>query len=141
MQVKVYLAGGMRTEWQDKVKEACRDLFNQGLVDWKDPRDNKTSNPNIYGPLDRQACDDSHIFFGFAEKTNPLPFPLFMEMGYCLGRGGKTIIFVNEIEEADPRSRPMLFARVFGCGHVRTEKNLEEGIQALRLFIDVLSDQ
>ena len=141
MQVKVYLAGGMRTGWQDKVKEECKDLFDQGLVEWKDPRDNKTSDPKLYGPLDRYACDDSRIFFGFAEKSNPLPFPLFMEMGYCLGQENKVIIFVNEIEDSDPRSRPMLFAKVFGCGHVLMEKELDEGIKLLKQFITILSNQ
>ncbi len=130
----VYLAGGMRSGWQDKVKEACADLLKLKLVTWNDPRENNTRDPELYGPMDRVRCNHADICFGYTEKDNPLPFPLFLEMGYFLGQK-KNIIFVNEIEVTDPRYRPMLFTKVFGGGEVLTENNLEQGIKILRITI------
>lgn len=129
--VNVYLAGGFKSGWQDKVKEACKDLLEQGMIEWNDPRENNTRDPNKYGPMDRMRLDVTEIIFGYAEKDNPLPFPLFFEMGYGLGKG-YLVIFVNEITEDDPRHRPMLFPTVFGCGWVLTENILAKGIDCLR---------
>ena len=136
--INVYLAGGFRSGWQDKVKEACKDLFDQGLVTWNDPRENNTRDPEVYGPMDRARCELANTCFGYAEKDNPMPFPLFMEMGYMLGRG-KSIIFVNELNESDHRYRAYYFAKVFGCEQIPMAENLEIGITALRVHIILLS--
>ncbi|MBU6142004.1 hypothetical protein KGO95_02715 [Patescibacteria group bacterium] len=132
--IDVYLAGGMRSNWQDFVKETCKDLFDEKIVTWNDPRDNKTSDPEAYGPMDRMRCDHASITFGYAEKDNPLPFPLFMEMGYALGQN-KPVIFVNEIPMGDRRYRPFLFAKVFGCRNLMMETELGQGIRDLRMLL------
>ncbi len=42
--VDVYLAGGMKSGWQDRVRADLRKLKERGLVRWNDPRDNLTKN-------------------------------------------------------------------------------------------------
>ena len=131
--VHVYLAGGFKSGWQDAVRKACLDLELKHLVVWEDHRENGTSDPDIYGPIDRRRCEKSSIVFGFAEIDNPLPFPLFFEMGFFLGQK-KLVIYVNEIQPEDKRYRPYLFPTKFD-NKIYTEYSLETGIKKLRFLI------
>lgn len=87
----VYLCGGMRGGWQDKVKEACkgRPLF------FLDPRDNDCKHLKECGPIDLHKIRRSDIIFAYLEATNPGGAALFGECGY--GKGlGRTVIVINE---------------------------------------------
>jgi len=87
--MKIYLAGGMKSGWQDTVRRSVShhtyyDPRGHGLVEWP-----------LYSAWDFgmvAACD---WVFGYFEDTNPSGFGLCGEMAY--GKGlGKRVIFVDE---------------------------------------------
>jgi nucleoside 2-deoxyribosyltransferase len=83
--VKVYLAGGFHSGWQDKVKEA-----NSNHT-YFDPRTNKELDWIEKDIEEIKKCD---YMIHYAEKDNP-GFNCYFEHGlaYTLGKG---IIFINE---------------------------------------------
>ncbi len=86
--MKTYLAGGMRSGWQDKFDG----------YDVVDPRDNQTKIPREYTFWDvahLQLCD---LVFAYLEDDNPSGFGLAVEIGIAIGRG-KPVIFVNEKQD------------------------------------------
>jgi len=88
---KVYLAGGMRSEWRETIKAAMSaewlGLTQHGLKDEKQ-----------YTAWDLQAINDCDILFGFLEFNNPSGLGLMLEIGYAAALG-KTIIFVDDKPE------------------------------------------
>lgn len=85
----VYLAGGMESGWQDRVKEACPE-FN-----YIDPRDS-----NNWTAWDVSGVKQADVIFAYLEEDNPSGWRMTLEMGIVVGQG-KFIIFVNEV--FDPR--------------------------------------
>lgn len=102
--VDVYLAGGMRSGWQDRVKADLRKLYEKGLVRWSDPRDNQTAVPEEYKLLDVIRVESADIIFGYAEDTNPGLFALCIELTLGHARGAKTIL-INGLNEAKDPAR------------------------------------
>lgn len=90
----VYLVGGMRTNWQGKVKSSCLGL---GFT-FKDPCINNTSDFNEYTLLDLHHVKTSDIIFAYIEKDNPAGHGACVECGYAKGLG-KTVIVINEKPE------------------------------------------
>ena len=87
--MKVYLSGGMRSGWQDKVIAECPG------VEFIDPRDHGLHSSMEYTPWDLLAVRRCDIIFAYLEKDNPSGLGLALEVGYAAGLN-KTIIFVNE---------------------------------------------
>ncbi len=136
--VDVYLAGGMKSCWQDRVKAALRKLKERGLVRWSDPRANMTKNPDEYELLDIMRVESADIIFGYAEDDNPGLFALCVEIGHGHAQG-KRVILVNELsEQTDPkRKRYFSFVRA-DCDYV-TEK-WHDGINMLEKMILALAE-
>lgn len=113
MHNRVYFCGGMRSGWQDKIKNTViytgrneilpdtisiplKDLiFTAEIVDFIDPRLNGTKVPPEFTTWDLFQLKDCNIVFAYLEKDNPSGFGLAAEIGYAKALG-KTIIFVNE---------------------------------------------
>ena len=89
--MKIYLAGGMKSGWQKKVKRACR-AFD---VIFFDPCSHGLSDPAQYTLWDLDRIHQCDILFGFMETTNPSGHGLSAEIGYAHGLG-KKIILVDE---------------------------------------------
>ena len=87
----IYLAGGMRSGWQDKVIEACKGL----RFDFRDPRNNNTKELIEYAVIDLHHIKMSDVIFAYIEKDNPSGAGACVECGYAKGLG-KTVIVVNE---------------------------------------------
>ncbi|MBU8921742.1 MAG: nucleoside 2-deoxyribosyltransferase domain-containing protein [Bacteroidales bacterium] len=118
----VYLAGGMRTGWQDQVINAAPDL------DYKDPRTHGLRKEKEYTEWDLNAIDESTIMFAFLEADNPSGAGLALEIGYAKAQG-KYIIFVCEAQH--PHYRYFGMSRM--CAN-RVYDYLEDGVEFLRTF-------
>ncbi len=118
----VYLAGGMRTAWQDRVIGA---LFGRAV--FMDPRTHGLKDEVQYTRWDIQALKSSHVVFAFLEKDNPSAAGLAFEAGYATAMG-IPVIFVEE--SGHPNSR--YFGMVRASSTVFTD--LDTGISALADF-------
>ena len=123
--MKVYLAGGMRSDWQDKVNSL------KGIT-FLDPRDkpDKKMDLDEYGTWDLTYIKDCDIVFGYMERTNPSGVGMACELGYAFGIG-KTVILVLEEGHETQKDRYLNFMKK--VSHV-TYDNLEDGIKYLTNF-------
>lgn len=117
--MKVYLSGGLKSNWQDKVMGRIHDD-----VKFFDPREHDYLSPEDYTERDLEMIKNSDIIFAYIEKDNPMPIGLALEIGYASGIGNKFILLVNE-KETDG------YEIVEECAHKKFKK-LEYGIRYLR---------
>lgn len=93
--MKIYLAGGMKSGWQNtvinKLKDRCI-FFN--------PQDHQLNNAKEYTIWDLHFVNSSDIIFVYLEKENPSGFGLTLEIGYAKALN-KTIILVDERSKFD----------------------------------------
>lgn len=118
----VYLAGGMRSGWQDEVKADVPELR------YLDPRIHGFTEPKEYTLWDLSAISRSDLLFAYLEKDNPSGVGLALEVGYAKAIGVR-VIFVEE--PGNPLQR--------NFGMVRSESDialddLKEGIRILKQF-------
>ena len=122
----VYLAGGMKSGWQDKVKQL--ECFK-----FIDPRDKEEK--RMYVPLQEYAQWDLHfirksdIVFVYIEATNPSCIGLAVEAGYAKG-SGKTVILVIEPHNTVPDKYLQFVTQVADIHFI----SLQEGIDYLNSF-------
>jgi hypothetical protein len=148
MKQKVYLAGGLHTNWQEKVKSVCS-FFDKPIptsfghlpigepyFDWLDPKEKEFKDGIRIGlPLEQYTLYDlvsikrSDILFLYMEKTNPGVGGL-IEAGYAKGLG-KTVITVLEKGNTSILDRYLDFVK--GVSDI-TFETLEEGINYLYLL-------
>lgn len=92
-----YLAGGMRSGWQDAVMAA------PPAIDWRDPRTHALTDERAYTAWDVTAIIDADLVFAYMEIDNPGGQGLALEIGLAAGLnaamgaicGEKTIILVD----------------------------------------------
>lgn len=93
--MKIYLAGGMKSGWQNtvinKLKDRCI-FFN--------PQDHQLNNAKEYTIWDLHFVNRADIIFVYLEKENPSGFGLTLEIGYAKALN-KTIILVDERSKLD----------------------------------------
>lgn len=124
---KVFLSGGFRTNWQDKIGAACGDsllLFN--------PREHGLEiDSKQYTAWDLFHVKHCDIFFAYMEDTNPSGLGLCLELGYAKALG-KTIVLVDEKSLQDES-----FAKYFKIARESADvvfDNLRDGIKFLSAF-------
>tara|TARA_R110001583_G_scaffold194648_1_gene366095 strand:- start:20782 stop:21870 length:1089 start_codon:yes stop_codon:yes gene_type:complete len=91
----VYLSGGHRSGWQEKVKSSVK-KFN-----YLDPSQTGIIDPKLYTEWDLQAIKNSEIIFAYFEGNNPSGYGLSLELGYAAAYG-KFIILVDEKSSSTP---------------------------------------
>jgi nucleoside 2-deoxyribosyltransferase len=96
MKQTVYLAGGFKSNWANKVKESSK------IFKWINPKDKEYKNGerivmdvNEYGKWDLHFIKQSDIVFVYVEKSNTSCIGLCCEAGFAKGLG-KTVIVVLE---------------------------------------------
>lgn len=96
--IGVYLAGGMKSDWQDEVLFIC-DMARPGRFAWRDPRKWQDQYPKAeeYVRQDLRSIRDCSILFAWMAGDNPSGYGLSAEMGYANALGRK-IIFANEMK-------------------------------------------
>ena len=118
----VYLAGGMRSGWQARVKEAVP--YHHYL----DPADHALKDPPLFSFWDIQAILRCDLVFAYIESDNPSGLGAAFEIGYGLGLG-KRIVLVDRKSLVDDSFRKY-FALVQSAGPTVLE-TLNAGITML----------
>lgn len=85
----VYLAGGMRTNWQDTVKQEFPDIV------FIDPRDHNCKSEDSYTTWDLTGVQKCDIVFAFLESSNPAGQGLCVELGFARA-SEKYVIYAEE---------------------------------------------
>ncbi len=103
--MKVYLAGGFHSGWQDKVKNAVQAVYC-------DPR---LKEPGItrleeIATWDFHCIKQSDVVFACMERTNPSGFGLAVEIGYAKGLG-KTVVLVLEPNHETHKDKYLQFLK------------------------------
>ena len=93
---KVYLAGGLRSNWQTQVINACGDKF----VFYNPSEHNLEMNSVQYTAWDIFHVKQSDIVFAYMEVSNPSGYGLALEVGYAKALN-KTVILINERSSTD----------------------------------------
>ena len=122
---KVYLAGGMHSDWREKI----RTLQNVEFIDPKEKEVKRKFELQEYGTWDLNYIKQCDICFVYMEATNPSGFGLAVEAGYAKGKD-KTVILV--LETGHEKDRYLQFLRKVSDA---TYDNLDEGIDFLSSFI------
>jgi len=118
----VYLAGGMNSHWQDRVKAAL-----PGVI-FIDPREHGLSDEEGYTAWDLAGVERADIVLGFMEADNPGGAGLAVECGWG-ARAGKVLILV----EQDGYAQERYFGMVRALAHRRFagEGGLDDAIALL----------
>lgn len=122
---KVYLAGGMHSDWRDKIKV----LQNVDFIDPKEKEIKQKFELQEYRTWDSHYIKQCDICFVYVEKTNPSCFGLAVEAGYAKGKD-KTVILV--LEPGHEKDKYLQFLR--NVSDI-TYDNIEDGIDFLSSFI------
>ena len=93
--MKIYLAGGMKSEWQNIVKGKFRNSFI-----FFNPQDHKLNNPQEYTVWDLHFVKQSDIVLAYLNKENPSGYGLTLEIGYAKALN-KTVILIDERSKED----------------------------------------
>jgi nucleoside 2-deoxyribosyltransferase len=120
--VKVYLAGGFQSGWQDKVTQAVPAL------DYFDPRSHGLKTKAEYTAWDLEAIRRSDCAFAYLESTNPGGYALALEVGFAKALG-KFVILVDEKSAIDEQGARYL--EMLSEASDVSFKTLQEGIAFL----------
>lgn len=124
---KVYLAGGMRSDWREVIKKECKEFV------FFCPKDKEVSyemKVEEYGTWDLHYIKQADIIFCYMEKNNPSGIGLACEMGFAYGIG-KTVVLILENGNEYTEERYLNFLRK--VSHV-TFPNFQDGIKYLKSF-------
>lgn len=124
--IKIYLAGGLRSGWQDKLKATLPQIDFISPLD----KDDKSMNVYEYGTWDLHHIKYCDLVFAYMEKTNPSGIGLSCEIGFAYGIG-KTVIAVLEPENEYMKDSYLQFIKK--VSHLCFD-NLEQGIKYLSNF-------
>lgn len=114
--VIVYLAGVMKSGWQDIVKEACSDLVDNGIVEFLDSHN-------------KEAAKESDIIFVCAQEEDPDIWMLSDEI-WLVKWLGDTGIVVNLLKKDGEKNR--YFQLLIQFCDARETDNMKEAISILR---------
>lgn len=123
----VYLAGGMRRNWRERVTGKCDGLNFLSPVDKENEYDMSLEE---YGAWDLHFIRQVDIVFGYMERTNPSGIGMACELGYAHGIG-KTVILVLEENNEHFEDRYLKFMEKVSDAVFH---ELTEGVRFLNTF-------
>jgi nucleoside 2-deoxyribosyltransferase len=126
--MKVYLAGGFHSGWQDDVKLKLSDFC------FFDPRAHHLVDTQQYTEWDLGAIRQSDWIFAYLEKQNPGGYALALELGFARALS-KKILLVDE-KSAEDRSAERRLAMLHVCADVSVA-SLEEAVIFFRQLSQV----
>lgn len=106
MKQKIYLAGGIRSGWQEKIISNVDAIFYN-------PRDkeiDKILSLEEFGTWDLHHIRMCDIVFGYMEKSNPSGIGMSVELGYAKALG-KTVILCLEKDNEHIKDRYLDFMK------------------------------
>jgi nucleoside 2-deoxyribosyltransferase len=127
MNPRVYLAGGFRSDWQQRVIDEC----DEGFTFFNPKEHGLEKSVDWYSTWDLHHVKNADIVFAYMERDNPSGYGLSLEVGYARAFG-KTIILVDEKSAHSPT-----FDRYFKIVRFASNvvfDNLNEGICYLKAF-------
>lgn len=117
----IYLAGGMKSSWQDT---AIRALLDVAFVD---PRTHGLIHEADYTAWDLAGIRRSDMVLAYMDSANPSGYGLCLEVGYAHALG----IPVWYVCEDDRTERQKSFGMVRACS-ARVFNDLQDALAALR---------
>jgi len=123
MMNKVYLAGGMNSDWRETVKSH---FIND--IEIFDPKLKPDKHWSEYGTWDVHYVKQCDICFVYLDKNNSSGYGLAAEMGYAKALN-KTVIFV--LEPGHEKDRYFQFLKQFADV---VFESLDKGIEFLKTF-------
>lgn len=124
--LKIYLAGGMASNWQSYVINELADTF---IV--FNPIDHLLNSPIEYTNWDLFFVNKSDILFAYMEKDNPSGIGLSLEVGFAKALG-KTVILIDEKSKNDSEFEKK-FAIVRESATI-VFNDLDNGLKYLKTF-------
>ncbi|MGE4261611.1 nucleoside 2-deoxyribosyltransferase [Shewanella sp.] len=91
--IKIYLAGGFRSGWQEIAKSKLKGFY------FLDPSEHDIKDSLEYTRWDLAAVRNSDIVLANMEASNPGGYALALEIGFARALG-KKIYLVDQIEDA-----------------------------------------
>lgn len=115
---KVYLSGGLRSNWQQKVIDSMD-------AEWLDPRTLMDMMPNLQGIADIELAwiDECDMVFAYLEYNNPSGLGLSAEIGYARAIN-KPVVLVDERDD--------MYSAFLHCLSDWHTDDLSEGIAHLK---------
>lgn len=134
---KVYLAGGMRGNWQDLVIDTVRRQAPDTPVIFIDPRNNGTKDEQVYTAWDLEGVAMADIIFTYIEADNPAGHGACLEIGYAKGLAaskGVPKVAITVVALEHPQHR------YFGMARVVSDYSVDSLGDAIQRLIQVLQD-
>jgi hypothetical protein len=125
--MKVYLAGGMHSDWRSPIIKAMEKLN----VQCYDPCKHGLVNPDAYSYWDRKAIMESDVIVAYMDSDNPSGYGLCFEVGLALGQC-KTVIFIDAF--ADERYNYFDIVRASSTIVVDSIDDAIEVLRKIRFF-------
>ncbi len=122
----VYLAGGFRSNWQEKLITTLGET-----ITFYNPREHGLNKPDQYTLWDTHYVQRCDILFAYMEADNPSGYGLTFEVGLAKALS-KTIILVDERSDSDES-----FSKYFKIVHSSSDVvfgSFEEGLELLKTF-------
>jgi len=126
MKQKVYLAGGIRSNWQQKVIDNVDAIFFNPRTKEVD----RTLTLTEFGTWDLHFIKQCDIVFAYMEKNNPSGIGMAVEMGYAKGLG-KTVILCLEPDNEFIKAGYLQFMKKVSDV---VYENIDEAIAHLQLY-------
>jgi len=111
--MKIYLAGGMHTGWQDRLIE------RYPKITFIDPRTHGLTDPKEFTEWDIKGVEEADLVFAYLEKTNPSGLGTAFEVGYAVAIK-RFVIFVNEKQDK--------YAALMACSANKYFETLNEAL-------------
>ncbi len=128
--MKVYLAGGFRSNWQKTVIDSFRQIDS---ITFFNPKEHGLRDSDQYYFWDTLHLEQCDIVFAYLEESNPLALGLIFELGYARGLHKKVILVDEKSTNKDSDyAKQFRFARESVDVAFAT---LDEGIQFLKSFV------
>lgn len=102
--MKIYLAGGMRTDWRRVIKETAPQF------QYLDPTEHGLEDPEAYTAWDLDAISKADLVIAYLQATNPFGYNMAFEMGIAHAQE-KRFIFINE--KVEDRGVSMLIQKAW----------------------------
>lgn len=95
MKSKIYLAGGIRSNWQEKVTSR----FDGEFYNPRTKEVDKILTLTEFGTWDLHYIKQCDIVFAYMEKNNPSGIGMSVEIGFAKGLGKTVILCLEENNE------------------------------------------
>jgi hypothetical protein len=133
--ITIYLAGGMRTGWQDTLMAYLRQHRPGVPVIYLDPRQNGTQDEATYTAWDVAAVEMADVLFVYLEADNPSGAGLALEIGVAeglkrAGKPAKQIVFVCAPDHPHHR--------YFGMARVCSDSVYDDFQRGLNRLVELL---